>query len=141
MVRFESKPTYKYASDIILPQLIYAVETLDSSTWSILNSQFFKDAIQLIREYLLLDLFRLLQKNPQNGRLHFILDSLAAPVNDNNQEKDELRPIAAKLTQFCLENYQNGDWFKKKINNARKNISINETAMHSDAIINSILIL
>ena len=140
MVRFESKPTYKYASDIILPQLTYAVEKLDSSTWSILNSQFLKDAIQLIREYLLLDLFRLLQKHPKNDRLYFIFDSLATSVNDNTEEKNELKPIAAKLTQFCLENYQSGDWFKKKINNARKNISINETAMHCDAIISSILI-
>ena len=138
MVRYESKPTYRYASDIILPQLTYAVESLDSPTWTILNSQFLKDTIQLIREYLLLDLFRLLQKNPKSERLHFILDNLATSVNDNNEEKDELKPIGAKLTQFCLENYQNGDWFKKIINNARKNISIIETAMHSDAIISSI---
>lgn len=133
MIRYESKPTYKYASDIILPLLTYAVETLNSSTWTILCSQFLKDASQLIKDYLILDLFRLLQKNPKNERLHFIFDSLATNF-------DKLKPIAAQLNKFCIENYQNGDWFKKKINYARKNISINETAIHSDAITSSICI-
>ena len=43
------------------------------------------------------------------------------------------------FTKFCLENYENGPWYKKKINHARKNISINETALYSDAIISSIV--
>ena len=137
LVRYESKPTYKYSSEVILPQLTYAVETLDSSMWSILQSEFLKDSIQLLREYLLLDLFRLLEKNPKNERLHFVLDSLATLAGV--EEKVELKPIAIKLTKFCLENYENGPWYKKKINHARKNISINETALYSDAIISSIV--
>ena len=128
LVRFESKPTYKYSADVILPQLAYAVETLETSKWTFLRSEFVQDSLQLIREFLLLDIFRLLQKNPKNQRLHFILDSLV-----------DLKPIATKLTNFCLENYENGDWFKKKINHVRENISINETAIHSDAITNSII--
>ena len=137
LVRYESKPTYKYSSEAILPQLTYAVETLDSSMWTILQSEFLKDSIQLLREYLLLDLFRLLEKNPKNERLHFVLDSLATLAGV--EEKVELKPIAIKLTKFCLENYENGPWYKKKINHARKNISINETALYSDAIISSIV--
>ena len=137
LVRYESKPTYKYSSEVILPQLTYAVETLDSSMWTILQSEFLKDSIQLLREYLLLDLFRLLEKNPKNERLHFVLDSLATLAGV--EEKVELKPIAIKLTKFCLENYENGPWYKKKINHARKNISINETALYSDAIISSIV--
>ena len=137
LVRYESKPTYKYSSEVILPQLTYAVETLDSSMWSILQSEFLKDSIQLLREYLLLDLFRLLEKNPKNERLHFVLDSLATLAGV--EEKVELKPIAIKLTKFCLENYENSPWYKKKINHARKNISINETALYSDAIISSIV--
>ena len=137
LVRYESKPTYEYSSEVILPQLTYAVETLDSSMWTILQSEFLKDSIQLLREYLLLDLFRLLEKNPKNERLHFVLDSLATLAGV--EEKVELKPIAIKLTKFCLENYENGPWYKKKINHARKNISINETALYSDAIISSIV--
>ena len=137
LVRYESKPTYKYSSEVILPQLTYAVETLDSSMWIILQSEFLKDSIQLLREYLLLDLFRLLEKNPKNERLHFVLDSLA--ILGGVEEKVELKPIAIKLTKFCIENYENGEWYKKKINHARKNISINETALYSDAIISSIV--
>ena len=137
LVRYESKPTYKYSSEVILPQLTYAVETLDSSMWIILQSEFLKDSIELLREYLLLDLFRLLEKNPKNERLHFVLDSLA--ILGGVEEKVELKPIAIKLTKFCIENYENGEWYKKKINHARKNISINETALYSDAIISSIV--
>ena len=137
LVRFESKPTYKYSADVILPQLAYAVETLETSKWTFLRSEFVQDSLQLIREFLLLDIFRLLQKNPKNQRLHFILDSLAK--FSGNEEKVDLKPIATKLTNFCLENYENGDWFKKKINHVRENISINETAIHSDAITNSII--